>query len=342
MRCASRSSIGTSPGSDQRLTRRSSTGAATSPTSCGTRRASCSARGRSRWPSPRASRRWPSAGSRSPPGRRRPSAPPAQLDDLDLSGYAGAPARLRLERLLRLVPGDGQGRPAPPRRLRDGERARAWRSRAPTALAAILRLLHPIVPFVTEEIWGRLHALDPALDRRRAAAHQRAVAARPARDDRGRRGGDGRPRSSWSAASATCAPSPACRPAAWLPLTVVPADAAAARGHRATGSTTSRPLARVRPDRAARARRRPRPPDAGRLDRRRGGLARRGGAARRRPTPLRGSRREAHLRRGIERLAGPAGRRASRARAGRRWSARTGALESCARTPTSRRQLRLT
>ncbi len=44
----------------------------------------------------------------------------------------------------------------------DGERSRIWWSAART-LAATLRLLHPIVPFVTEEIWSQLHALDPAL-----------------------------------------------------------------------------------------------------------------------------------------------------------------------------------
>ena len=44
----------------------------------------------------------------------------------------------------------------------DGERSRVWWSAART-LAATLRLLHPILPFVTEEIWSRLHAIDPAL-----------------------------------------------------------------------------------------------------------------------------------------------------------------------------------
>ena len=44
----------------------------------------------------------------------------------------------------------------------DGERSRVWWCAART-LAATLSLLHPIVPFVTEGIWSRLHALDPRL-----------------------------------------------------------------------------------------------------------------------------------------------------------------------------------
>ncbi|HEX6474513.1 MAG TPA: valine--tRNA ligase, partial [Candidatus Limnocylindria bacterium] len=84
-----------------------------------------------------------------------------QLDELDMSGYAGGlhdfawsdycdwfleMAKLELRRE------DASG----------GERARVWWSAART-LAATLRLLHPILPFVTEEIWSELHAVDPAL-----------------------------------------------------------------------------------------------------------------------------------------------------------------------------------
>jgi valyl-tRNA synthetase len=84
-----------------------------------------------------------------------------QLDELDMSGYATGlhdfawsdycdwyveMAKLDLRR----------------EDASDGERARTWWSAART-LAATLRLLHPIVPFVTEEIWNELHALEPAL-----------------------------------------------------------------------------------------------------------------------------------------------------------------------------------
>jgi valyl-tRNA synthetase len=43
-----------------------------------------------------------------------------------------------------------------------GERARVWQTAA-ECLADTLRLLHPIVPFVTEAIWEQLHALDAGL-----------------------------------------------------------------------------------------------------------------------------------------------------------------------------------
>jgi valyl-tRNA synthetase len=43
-----------------------------------------------------------------------------------------------------------------------GDRARVWLTAADT-LASLLRLLHPIMPFVTEAIWTHLHELDPSL-----------------------------------------------------------------------------------------------------------------------------------------------------------------------------------
>jgi valyl-tRNA synthetase len=43
-----------------------------------------------------------------------------------------------------------------------GVRARVWRTAA-EALSDTMRLLHPIMPFVTEAIWGHLHELDPSL-----------------------------------------------------------------------------------------------------------------------------------------------------------------------------------
>ncbi|HET6744566.1 MAG TPA: valine--tRNA ligase, partial [Candidatus Limnocylindria bacterium] len=84
-----------------------------------------------------------------------------QLDSLDMSGYAGGvydfawndycdwfieAAKVDLRR----------------EEASHGERARAWWAAAET-LATTLRLLHPLMPFVTEAIWSHLHELDPAL-----------------------------------------------------------------------------------------------------------------------------------------------------------------------------------
>ncbi|HEX2766923.1 MAG TPA: valine--tRNA ligase [Candidatus Limnocylindria bacterium] len=44
----------------------------------------------------------------------------------------------------------------------DADRAATWRATAET-LATLLRLLHPLLPFVTEEIWSALHDVDPTL-----------------------------------------------------------------------------------------------------------------------------------------------------------------------------------
>jgi valyl-tRNA synthetase len=86
-----------------------------------------------------------------------------QLDALDISGYAGAAydfawsdycdwfiemAKVELRR-------DGAS---------DEDRARVWRSAA-DALAGMLRILHPIMPFVTEAAWSYLHEVDPAVTR---------------------------------------------------------------------------------------------------------------------------------------------------------------------------------
>jgi valyl-tRNA synthetase len=165
-----------------------------------------------------------------------------QLDDLDPAGYAGGlhdfawsdycdwfleMAKLELRR-------DGAS---------DGERARVWWTAART-LAGTLRLLHPIVPFATEAIWTRLHALDPALtdgepllisahwpqpgERDALADAQVADLIELVRSVRNLRSGAGLPAGEW------------------IPLAVAPADDATARGLE-TALRFLEPMARVRP-----------------------------------------------------------------------------------------------
>jgi valyl-tRNA synthetase len=77
-----------------------------------------------------------------------------QLDELEISAYAAAAHEFAwtdyCDWYLEMAKVDLR-RPG----ASDGEKARAWRA-ASEALATILQLLHPIVPFVTEEIWDRL------------------------------------------------------------------------------------------------------------------------------------------------------------------------------------------
>jgi valyl-tRNA synthetase len=82
-----------------------------------------------------------------------------QLDALDMSGYAGSAydfawseycdwfiemAKVELRR----------------EDATSGERERVWRAAA-DGLAGMLRILHPIMPFVTEQAWSFLHEADP-------------------------------------------------------------------------------------------------------------------------------------------------------------------------------------
>ena len=86
-----------------------------------------------------------------------------QLDGLELSAYAASAHEFAwtdyCDWYLEMVKVDLRRDGAT-----DGERARAWLGAA-DALATMLRLLHPIVPFVTEEIWARAAtgAAEPSL-----------------------------------------------------------------------------------------------------------------------------------------------------------------------------------
>ncbi|MEP7040072.1 MAG: valine--tRNA ligase [Chloroflexota bacterium] len=146
-----------------------------------------------------------------------------QLDDLELSAYAAAVHEFAwtdyCDWYLEMAKVDLR-RPE----ATDGEKSRAWRA-ARDGLATILQLLHPIMPFVTEEIWARVVASDtgnsarsellttapwPAVGSRDAEAEsEAAVLLELIREVRNMRTEAGVPAS------------------ARLPLTVVPADAAA-------------------------------------------------------------------------------------------------------------------
>jgi valyl-tRNA synthetase len=82
-----------------------------------------------------------------------------QLEALDMSGYAAGAYDFAWSEFcdwfIEMAKVDLRREDATP-----GERARVWRSAA-DALAGTLRILHPLMPFVTERAWGFLHDADP-------------------------------------------------------------------------------------------------------------------------------------------------------------------------------------
>jgi valyl-tRNA synthetase len=124
-----------------------------------------------------------------------------------------------------------------------GDRARVWASAA-QVLADLLRLAHPIMPFVTEEIWDALGSVVPGATGSRqlliTAAWPRVELREPAVEDemaalmelvrtvRNLRTESGAPAG------------------AWLPLAIAPSDASAAAAIE-RGRGYIEPLARVRP-----------------------------------------------------------------------------------------------
>ncbi len=165
-----------------------------------------------------------------------------QLDDLDLAGYAATVYEAAwsdyCDWFLEMAKVDLRRQDAT-----DAERTATW-SAAADGLATLLRLLHPLMPFVTEEIWQALGELEP-----------RATAGAPMLI-----------RAAWPAASAsdpeaesafdnlatvvrevrnlrTAAGTPA---GAWVPLVVAPTDAASQSALEA-GRAYIETLAHVRP-----------------------------------------------------------------------------------------------
>jgi len=166
----------------------------------------------------------------------------AQLDDLQLAGYVTGAHDVTwsdyCDWFLEMAKVDLRRDDASP-----GERARTWLTAA-SALADLLRLLHPVMPFVTEEVWGRLHAVDPVSTRGEPLLVSAAWPSGGERDEAAEadmavlmplvRGVRNLRTEAGAAASA------------WLPLTVVPSGAAT-RAAMERGLGYLGALARVRP-----------------------------------------------------------------------------------------------
>jgi valyl-tRNA synthetase len=82
-----------------------------------------------------------------------------QLDALDMSGYAGSAYDFAWSEycdwFIEMAKVELRREDATP-----GERERVWRVAA-DGLAGMLRILHPLMPFVTEQAWSFLHEADP-------------------------------------------------------------------------------------------------------------------------------------------------------------------------------------
>jgi valyl-tRNA synthetase len=82
-----------------------------------------------------------------------------QLDALDMAGYAAAAYDFAwsdyCDWFIEMAKVELRREDASP-----GDRSRVWRAAA-TALAGMLRILHPLMPFVTEQAWSFLHEADP-------------------------------------------------------------------------------------------------------------------------------------------------------------------------------------
>ena len=172
-----------------------------------------------------------------------------QLDELEMSAYAGSVHEFAwndyCDWFLEMAKVDLR-RPG----ATEGERARIWGTAA-DALAGMLRLLHPVVPFVSEEIWSALAAAAPEATGRQPLLMSAAWPSASPRDEAAEREtailmalvrGVRNLRTESGVAAG-----------AWLPLTVVPADDAARsaleHGLDYLGTLSrARPIALRRPD----------------------------------------------------------------------------------------------
>ncbi len=217
---------GSAPGSDQRLTQAKLDGGRNFTNKLwnaarfvlGSRRPTVARRARP-------SRRWPCAGS----ARAWPKRPSAPRGSSTRSTWAAT--RPRCTRSPGATTATGSSRWRRSTCVAGTTRTPMIAPRpglaAAEGLATLLRLLHPLMPFVTEEIWQ-------ALARRRAeraAGEPLLDHARAGRDPDARTRMPSPPSTTSppsSAACATCAPRPATPAGAWIPLVVEPANDGAA------------------------------------------------------------------------------------------------------------------
>jgi valyl-tRNA synthetase len=165
-----------------------------------------------------------------------------QLDALDLGGYTAGVYDFAwsdyCDWFLEMAKVDLRRPEATP-----ADRAQAWRAAA-DGLAAMLRLLHPIMPFITEQVWSALHQAEPGAT---SGEPLLVVAAWPAAGPRDEASEGEMSGVMELVRGVRTVRTEARLPAgAWLPLTIVPADATS-RAVLTRAAPYLETLARVRP-----------------------------------------------------------------------------------------------
>ena len=165
-----------------------------------------------------------------------------QLDALDLAGYVAGVYEFAwsdyCDWFVEMAKVDLRRPDATP-----GERARVWRTAA-DSLAGMLRLLQPVMPFITEQVWATLHEVEPDATRGEPLLVVADWPAEGARDEAVEREMADLVELVRSLRNLrTEASVPA---GAWLALTVAPSDETA-RQALTRAANYLEPLARVRP-----------------------------------------------------------------------------------------------